>query len=147
VLINSHQLAEVERVCHRVVFVKQGASRPWRRCAPARPMRACSAFAFSTEGAQPSSGQIGQIAAQAGATFRAGRRPMRASPSPTMRRDALIAALVNGGLAVIEAGAEEAGSSGSSPSPRPERRREGTLVFAFLRQRFSSPMRSGSSCS
>src|SRR5262249_57295872 len=75
VLINSHQLAEVERVCHRVVFVKQG------RVEAMETMRAGAAHArvlrvrISTEGAQPSPGQLDTIAAQAGAPV-----PGRAAP-------------------------------------------------------------------
>src|SRR5438874_234275 len=75
VLINSHQLAELERVCHRVVFVKQG------RVEAIETMRAGAAHArvlrvrLSTEGPQATLERLAALASQSGATFRGWAAP------------------------------------------------------------------------
>jgi len=94
------------------------------RCAPGAAHARVLRVRISTEGAQPSAGQIGTIAAQAGATFPAGRRDARFAVADDAGATRLIAALVNGGLAVIEAGAEESRLERLFTEPRPERRRE-----------------------
>jgi len=108
VLINSHQLAEVERVCHRVVFVKQG------RVEAMETMRAGAAHArvlrvrLSTEQTPPSVGQLETLAVEAGATFRGWTPPdARFAVADDAGATRLITTLLTAGLPVIEAGAEE----------------------------------------
>lgn len=108
VLINSHQLAEVERVCHRVVFVKQG------RVEAMETMRAGASHArvlrvrLSTQQLAAPGEQLSALAASAGATFRGWSAPdARFGVADDAGATRLISALVNGGVAVIEASPEE----------------------------------------
>jgi len=108
VLINSHQLSEVERVCHRVVFVKQG------RVEAMETMRAGASHArvlkvrISTEQAAVAADRLSVLAAGAGASFRGWSAPdSRFGVDDDAGATRLIAALVNGGVAVIEASPEE----------------------------------------
>ncbi len=108
VLINSHQLAEVERVCHRVVFVKQG------KVEAMETMRAGASHArvlrvrLSTEQAPVPAERLSALAAGAGATFRGWSAPdARFGVADDAGATRLLSALVNGGVAVIEASPEE----------------------------------------
>jgi ABC-2 type transport system ATP-binding protein len=108
ILINSHQLAEVERVCHRVVFVKQG------RIEAMDTTRAGSAHArvlrvrLSTEQPVMPAEQLSAIAAGAAATFRGWSAPdARFAVADDSGATRLIAALVRAGVAVIEVIPEE----------------------------------------
>ena len=108
VLINSHQLAEVERVCHRVVFVKQG------KVEAMETMRAGASHArvlrvrLSTEQMVVPGERLSVLAASAGATFRGWSAPdARFGVADDAGATRLISALVNGGVAVIEASPEE----------------------------------------
>ncbi len=108
ILINSHQLAEVERVCHRVVFVKQG------RVEAMETMRAGAQHArvlrvrLSTEHPAPTSERLAAVAAAAGAAFRAWSAPdARFAVTDDAGATRLIAALLHEGCAVIEALPEE----------------------------------------
>jgi ABC-2 type transport system ATP-binding protein len=108
VLINSHQLAEVERVCHRVVFVKHG------RVEAMDTMRAGAAHArvlrvrISTEQGGVTADRLAALGATAGATFRLWSAPdARFAVADDAGATRLISALVNGGVAVTEASPEE----------------------------------------
>jgi ABC-2 type transport system ATP-binding protein len=108
VIINSHQLSEVERVCHRVVFVKQG------KVEAMETMRAGAAHArvlrvrLSTEQPLVPAERLATLAAGAGAAFRGWSAPdARFAVPDDAGATRLIAALVNGGVAVIEASPEE----------------------------------------
>ena len=108
ILINSHQLAEVERVCHRVVFVKQG------RVEAVETMRAGAAHArvlrvrLSTEQPPVHAARLAELAGHAGATFRGWSAPdARFAVADDAGATRVIAALVNAGVAVIEASPEE----------------------------------------
>ena len=108
VLINSHQLSEVERVCTRVVFVKQGRIEAMETtragAAHARVMR----VRLSTEQAAVASERLATLAASTGATFRGWSAPDARFVVPDdAGATRLIAALVNGGVAVIEAMPDE----------------------------------------
>ena len=128
ILINSHQLAEVERVCHRVVFVKQG------RIEAMDTTRAGSAHArvlrvrLSTEQPVTSAEQLSAIAAGAAATFRGWSAPdARFAVTDDSGATRLIAALVRAGVAVIEVIPEEGrlerlfteGSAAATPAHAP----------------------------
>ena len=108
VIINSHQLAEVERVCHRVVFVKQG------KVEAMETMRAGASHArvlrvrLSTEQAAVPAERLSALAASAHATFRGWSAPdARFGVADDAGATRLLAVLVNGGVAVIEASPEE----------------------------------------
>ena len=108
VLINSHQLSEVERVCHRVVFVKQG------KVEAMETMRAGASHArvlrvrLSTEQPMMPAERLAAIAASADATFRGWSAPdARFGVADDAGATRLIGELVNAGIAVIEASPEE----------------------------------------
>ena len=108
VLINSHQLSEVERVCTRVVFVKQGRIEAMETtragAAHARVMR----VRLSTEAPALSAEKLAALAAGAGASFRGWSAPdARFTVPDDAGATRLIAALVNAGVAVIEAMPDE----------------------------------------
>src|SRR5262249_60610711 len=66
VIINSHQLSEVERICHRVVFVKQGVVEAMETtragAAHARVLR----VRISTEQTAPAADRLATLAGDAG---------------------------------------------------------------------------------
>jgi ABC-2 type transport system ATP-binding protein len=108
ILINSHQLAEVERVCHRVVFVKQGVVEAMET------MRAGAAHArvlrvrLSTEQPAVAADRLAAIAGGAGATFRGWSAPdARFAVADDAGATRLIAALARDGVALIEVMPEE----------------------------------------
>jgi ABC-2 type transport system ATP-binding protein len=108
VIINSHQLSEVERVCHRVVFVKQG------RVEAMDTTHAGAAFArvlrvrLSTQQAPTALDQLTALAATAGATFRGWSPPdARFAVADDAGATRLLATLLAAGIAVIEASPEE----------------------------------------
>ena len=108
VIINSHQLSEVERVCHRVVFVKQGKVEAMETtragAAHARVLR----VRLSTEQATPATERLAEVAAAAGATFRGWSPPdARFAVADDAGATRLLAALLAAGVAVIEASPEE----------------------------------------
>jgi len=108
ILINSHQLAEVERVCHRVVFVKQGRIEAMDTtragAAHARVLR----VRLSTEHPVLPVEQLSAVATAAGATFRGWSAPdARFAVEDDSGATRLIAALVRAGVAVIEVIPEE----------------------------------------
>ena len=132
ILINSHQLAEVERVCHRVVFVKQGRIEAMDTtragAAHARVLR----VRLSTEHPVPPAEELAAIAAGAAATFRGWSAPdARFAVADDSGATRLIAALVRASVAVIEVLPEEgrlerlfteggsaaAGAPAAAPSP------------------------------
>jgi ABC-type multidrug transport system ATPase subunit len=97
VIINSHQLAEVERVCHRVVFVKAGEGRGHghharRRLARARAARAALDRAArardgSTRGdRRRCGGHVPRLDGARCALRRGGRRRRHAAPGSVARR-------------------------------------------------------------
>lgn len=108
VLINSHQLSEVERVCSRVVFVKQG------RLAAMETTRAGAAHArvlrvrLSTEQPAPDIARFTSLGIAAGATFRGYSAPdARFAVADDAGATRLLATLVHEGVAVIEAMPDE----------------------------------------
>ncbi len=108
ILVNSHQLAEVERVCHRVVFVKQG------RVEAVGTMRAGAAHArvlrvrISTEQPAWPAARFADVASLAGATFRGWVAPdARFAVADDTGATQLLQSLLREGLAVIEAVPEE----------------------------------------
>ena len=125
VLINSHQLSEVERVCSRVVFVKQGRIEAMETtragAAHARVMR----VRLSTESPTLPAERLAALAASVGASFRGWSAPdARFTVPDDAGATQLIAALVNGGVAVIEAMPDEGrlerlftGSASSETTP------------------------------
>jgi ABC-2 type transport system ATP-binding protein len=108
ILINSHQLAEVERVCHRVVFVKAGRIEAMDTtragAAHARVLR----VRLSTEQPTPPPERLADIAAGAGASYRGWSAPdARFGVADDNGATRLIAALVRASVAVIEVLPEE----------------------------------------
>src|SRR5262252_2747723 len=108
VIINSHQLAEVERVCHRVVFVKQGKVEAMDTtragAAHARVLR----VRLSAQQAPPTTERLASLAESAGAAFRGWSAPdARFAVADDQGATRLLAVLISGGLAVVEASPEE----------------------------------------
>ncbi|MEQ1832422.1 MAG: ABC transporter ATP-binding protein [Candidatus Eisenbacteria bacterium] len=137
VLINSHQLSEVERVCTRVVFVNKG------RIEAMETTRAGAAHARVMP-ALPAE-KLAALAVGAGASFRGWSAPdARFTVPDDAGATRLIAALVNAGVAVIEAMPDEgrlerlftgtaseapAAVAALSPSPTPS---SGSPASAFM---------------
>jgi len=130
VLVNSHQLSEVERVCTRVVFVNKG------RLAAVETMRAGAEHARVLRvrlaaGAWPPAGvaaaaRLAELAQGAGATYREWLAPdARFGVADDAGATRLLAALIGAGLPVIEAAPEEgrlerlfaAPAASSAPTP------------------------------
>ena len=107
-VINSHQLAEVERVCSRVVFVKAG------RIESIETTRAGSEHArvlrvrLSAEATWPAGLSLGEVATRAGAQFHEWVAPdARFSVADDAGATRLLGALLAAGAPVIEAAPEE----------------------------------------
>jgi ABC-type multidrug transport system ATPase subunit len=108
VLINSHQLAEVERICDRVVFVKQGVVEAMETTRAGASHARVLRVRISTEQPAPDGARLAGVAAAAGATFRGWTAPdARFAVADDAGATQLIAALVGAGVAVIEASPEE----------------------------------------
>ncbi len=108
ILINSHQLAEVERVCHRVVFVKQGRIEAMDTTRAGAQHARVLRVRLSTEQPAMPAEQLAAIAAGAAATFRGWSAPdARFAVADDSGATLLIAALVRAGVAVIEVIPEE----------------------------------------
>jgi ABC-2 type transport system ATP-binding protein len=108
VLINSHQLAEVERICDRVVFVKQGVVEAMDTTRAGASHARVLRVRISTEQPAPDGARLAGLAAAAGATFRGWTAPdARFAVADDAGATKLIAALVGAGVAVIEASPEE----------------------------------------
>ena len=108
ILVNSHQLAEVERMCHRVVFVSRG------KVEAVETMRAGAAHArvlrvrLSTEQEVPAAARLGELAASGGATFRGWSEPdARFAVADDRGATQLLHTLLRAGVAVIEVVPEE----------------------------------------
>jgi ABC-type multidrug transport system ATPase subunit len=109
VLVNSHQLAEVERVCTRVVFVEKGrltATDTLRAgAAQARVLRVRLA---TSDAAPPPPSALAELARASGATFRDWTAPdARFHVADDAAVTRLLAALLAANVPVIEAGPEE----------------------------------------
>src|SRR5262245_9678478 len=103
VIINSHQLAEVERICHRVVFVKQGKVEAMDTTRAGASHARVLRVRLSTQQPAPAADQLATFAAGAGATFRGWSPPdARFAVADDAGATRLLAALVNAGVAVIE---------------------------------------------
>jgi len=108
VIINSHQLSEVERVCHRVVFVKQGKVEAMDTTRAGAQHARVLRVRLSTQHAPPSAEFLATLATGASATFRGWSAPdARFAVADDAGATRLLAALVNAGLAVTEASPEE----------------------------------------
>ena len=108
ILINSHQLAEVERVCHRVVFVKQGRIEAMDTTRAGASHARVLRVRLSTEQPAPPADRLAAIATGAAATFRGWMAPdARFAVTDDVGATRLIAALVREGVAVIEVLPEE----------------------------------------
>src|SRR5262249_16866084 len=108
VLINSHQLAEVERVCHRVVFVKQGVVEAMEMTRAGASHARVLRVRLSTEQPAPAAVWLTELATRAGATFRGWSAPdARFGVADDAGATRLLAALLAAGVAVTEAIPEE----------------------------------------
>ena len=108
ILINSHQLAEVERVCHRVVFVKQGRIEAMETTRAGASHARVLRVRLSTQQPAMAADQLSAIAAGAAATFRGWTAPdARFAVADDDGATRLIAALVRAGVPVIEVIPEE----------------------------------------
>ena len=108
VIINSHQLAEVERVCHRVVFVKQGVVEAMETMRAGASHARVLRVRLSTEQAGVPADRLAALAASAGATFRGWSAPdARFAVADDAGATRLLGALLEAGVAVIEASPEE----------------------------------------
>ena len=108
IIVNSHQLAEVERMCDRVVFVSRG------KVEAVETMRAGAAHArvlrvrLSTEQEVPAAAQLAELAAAGGATFRGWTAPdARFAVTDDRGATQLLHTLLRAGVAVIEVVPEE----------------------------------------
>jgi ABC-2 type transport system ATP-binding protein len=107
VVLNSHQLAEVERVCTRVVFVQKG------RIESMETVRAGAALARVLRvrlaaGATMAPARLAELGAGAGAEFREWVAPdARFAVADDAGSTRLLAALLGAGVPVVEAGPEE----------------------------------------
>ena len=126
VIINSHQLAEVERICHRVVFVKQGVVEAMETMRAGASHARVLRVRISTDQAEPDAQRLSALAGVAGATFRGWSAPdARFAVADDAGATRVIAALVNAGVAVIEASPEEGrlerlftgGTAAAAPTP------------------------------
>jgi len=70
VIINSHQLAEVERICDRVVFVKQGVVQAMETVRAGASHARVLRVRISTEQPAPAAERLASLAADARATLR-----------------------------------------------------------------------------
>ena len=111
VILNSHQLAEVERVCTRVVFVQKGRIESMETvragAASARVLRV-RLSTYAPEGGGVSGARLAGIAAAAGASYREWVAPeARFGVSDDAGATRLLAALLAAGMPVVEAAPEE----------------------------------------
>ncbi len=107
VVLNSHQLAEVERVCTRVVFVQKGRIESMETvragAANARVMRV-----RISSGAPVTAARLAEIAGAAGATYHEWVAPdARFGVADDAGATRLLAALLGAGVPVVEAVPEE----------------------------------------
>jgi len=108
VIINSHQLSEVERVCHRVVFVKQGKVEAMDTTRAGASHARVLRVRLSTEQPVPTTARLAEIATGADATFRGWTAPdARFAVADDAGATRLLAALLAAGVAVTEASPEE----------------------------------------
>jgi ABC-2 type transport system ATP-binding protein len=108
VIINSHQLSEVERVCHRVVFVKQGKVEAMDTTRAGASHARVLRVRLSTEQPVPPTARLAEIATGADATFRGWTAPdARFAVADDAGATRLLAALLAAGVAVTEASPEE----------------------------------------
>jgi ABC-2 type transport system ATP-binding protein len=108
VIINSHQLSEVERVCHRVVFVKQGRVEAMDTTRAGASHARVLRVRLSTEQPVPAAERLATIAQEATATFRGWTAPdARFAVADDAGATRLLAALLAAGVAVTEASPEE----------------------------------------
>ena len=108
VLINSHQLSEVERVCTRVVFVNKGRLEAMETTRAGAAHSRVLRVRMSTEQAVPDATRLTALAANAGATFRDWSAPdARFVVADDAGATRLLAALIHHGVAVIEAMPDE----------------------------------------
>jgi ABC-2 type transport system ATP-binding protein len=108
ILINSHQLAEVERVCHRVVFVKQGVVEAMETMRAGASHARVLRVRLSTEQPAATPERLTAIADGAGAAFRGWSAPdARFAVADDAGATRLIAALARESVALIEVIPEE----------------------------------------
>ncbi|MEO5616442.1 MAG: ABC transporter ATP-binding protein [Candidatus Eisenbacteria bacterium] len=109
VIVNSHQLAEVERICDRVAFVKGGQVQSVETVTAGAELQRVLAvrWAAATPGAAVTAAALGAVAAQAGAAVAALTPPVaRFTVADDEGATRLLHALLAAGVRVIEASPE-----------------------------------------
>ncbi len=109
VIVNSHQLAEVERICDRVAFVKGGQVQSIETVAAGAELERVLAVRWSAGSPAPSvaAEALAAVAARAGASLAAVQPPAaRFVVSDDEGAARLLAALLDAGVRVIEASPE-----------------------------------------
>jgi len=107
-VINSHQLAEVERVCSRVVFVKAGRIESIETTRAGASHARVLRVRLSSEATWPAGVSLADVAAGTGAQFHEWVAPdARFTVEDDASATRLLAALLAAGLPVIEAAPEE----------------------------------------
>jgi ABC-2 type transport system ATP-binding protein len=107
-LVNSHQLAEVERVCTRVVFVQKGRLEAMDTIDAGASHARVLRVRLGSGVAPPSPAALAEFAQRAGASFHEWVTPdARFTVADDAGATRLLAALLAAGVAVVEAGPEE----------------------------------------
>jgi len=108
ILINSHQLAEVERVCTRVVFVQKGRIEAMDTVRAGASQARVLRVRLATGPLPPAPSALAAIAAGAGAGFKEWVAPdARFAVADDATTTRLLAALLAAGVPVVEAAPEE----------------------------------------
>jgi len=107
VIINSHQLAEVERLCDRVAFVRGGQVQSIETVSAGAELRRVLAVRWSGAAAGVEQAQLAALAAQAGASLASLAPPIaRFSVADDAGATRLLHALLTAGVPIIEAAPE-----------------------------------------
>ena len=108
ILINSHQLAEVERVCTRVVFVQKGRIEAMDTVRAGATQARVLRVRLASDAAPPAASVLAGIAAGVGAGWKEWVAPdARFAVPDDATTTRLLAALLAAGVPVIEAAPEE----------------------------------------
>ena len=108
IVLNSHQLAEVERVCSRVVFVKQGRIEAIDTARAGAAVARVLRVRIAADAPPPVPARLAELAQNAGARYVEFVAPdARFAVTDDAGATRLLAALLAGGVAVIEAAPEQ----------------------------------------